>query len=68
MLKKLVAEFLGTAILLAAVVGSGIMAERLADGNAALARPPPSAIRTIGFRSAGPASTVPAWGHCTMTI
>lgn len=31
------AEFLGTALLLAAVVGSGIMGERLADGNVALA-------------------------------
>jgi len=31
------AEFLGTAFLLAAVVGSGIMAERLAGGNVALA-------------------------------
>src|ERR1700740_1467816 len=31
------AEFLGTAFLLAAVVGSGIMAERLAQGNVALA-------------------------------
>jgi glycerol uptake facilitator-like aquaporin len=30
-------EFVGTALLLAAVVGSGIMGERLADGNAALA-------------------------------
>jgi glycerol uptake facilitator-like aquaporin len=32
-----VAEFLGTAFLVAAVVGSGIMAERLANGNQALA-------------------------------
>jgi len=31
------AEFLGTAFLLAAVVGSGIMAQRLAGGNVALA-------------------------------
>jgi len=35
--KKLVSEALGTAFLLAAVVGSGIMAERLAGGNVALA-------------------------------
>lgn len=35
--RKLFAEFLGTAGLLAVVVGSGIMAERLADGNAAVA-------------------------------
>jgi len=35
--RKLAAEFLGTAFLLVAVVGSGIMAERLAHGNMALA-------------------------------
>jgi glycerol uptake facilitator-like aquaporin len=35
--RRATAEFLGTAFLLAAVVGSGIMAERLAAGNAALA-------------------------------
>lgn len=35
--QKLGAEALGTAFLLAAVVGSGIMAERLAGGNAAVA-------------------------------
>ncbi|MGH9511292.1 MAG: MIP/aquaporin family protein [Terriglobales bacterium] len=34
---RLVAEFLGTMFLVAAVVGSGIMAERLAGGNVALA-------------------------------
>ncbi|MGQ0671346.1 MAG: aquaporin [Hyphomicrobium sp.] len=34
---RLAAEALGTALLLAAVVGSGIMAERLAGGNVALA-------------------------------
>jgi glycerol uptake facilitator-like aquaporin len=34
---RAVAEFAGTAFLVAAVVGSGIMAERLAGGNAALA-------------------------------
>src|SRR2546428_13923552 len=34
---RVVAEFLGTAFLVAAVVGSGIMAERLAGGNIALA-------------------------------
>jgi glycerol uptake facilitator-like aquaporin len=37
LIRRLVAEFLGTAMLLAAVVGSGIMAERLAGGNAAVA-------------------------------
>ncbi|MCU6434694.1 aquaporin family protein [Undibacterium sp. Jales W-56] len=35
--RRLVAEGLGTAFLLAIVVGSGIMAERLAGGNAAIA-------------------------------
>ena len=34
---RIAAEFLGTAFLVAAVVGSGIMAERLAGGNVALA-------------------------------
>src|SRR5258707_1248001 len=35
--RRLAAEALGTALLLAAVVGSGIMGERLASGNAAIA-------------------------------
>jgi glycerol uptake facilitator-like aquaporin len=35
--QRAVAEWLGTAFLLAAVVGSGIMAQRLAGGNGALA-------------------------------
>ena len=35
--RRLSAEFLGTAFLVAAVVGSGIMGERLANGNVALA-------------------------------
>jgi glycerol uptake facilitator-like aquaporin len=35
--KRLVAEAIGTALLLATVVGSGIMAERLAGGNVAIA-------------------------------
>jgi glycerol uptake facilitator-like aquaporin len=37
LLRRVVAEFLGTAFLVAAVVGSGIMGERLAAGNVALA-------------------------------
>ncbi len=37
MVRRAAAEFVGTAFLLAAVVGSGIMAERLAGGNVALA-------------------------------
>jgi glycerol uptake facilitator-like aquaporin len=35
--KRFVAEFTGTAMLLAAIVGSGIMAERLSGGNSAVA-------------------------------
>jgi glycerol uptake facilitator-like aquaporin len=34
---RLTAEFVGTAFLVAAVVGSGIMADQLANGNVALA-------------------------------
>jgi len=37
MMRRLAAEFLGTALLLVAVVGSGIMAERLSGGNSAVA-------------------------------
>jgi len=35
--RRLFAEWLGTAFLLATVVGSGIMAEKLAGGNGAIA-------------------------------
>jgi glycerol uptake facilitator-like aquaporin len=35
--QKLLAEGLGTSLLLAVVIGSGIMGERLAAGNAAIA-------------------------------
>ena len=35
--RRIIAEFVGTLFLLAAVVGSGVMAERLAGGNIALA-------------------------------
>jgi len=35
--RRVVAEFLGTALLLATVIGSGIMADGLANGNVALA-------------------------------
>ena len=35
--RRIFSEWLGTAFLLAAVVGSGIMAEKLAGGNVALA-------------------------------
>src|ERR1043165_5863981 len=37
LVRRMTAEFLGTAMLLAAVVGSGIMAERLSGGNVAIA-------------------------------
>jgi glycerol uptake facilitator-like aquaporin len=37
LLRRLAAEGLGTALLVAVVIGSGIMAERLAGGNAAVA-------------------------------
>ena len=37
LVRRLVSEGLGTAFLLAAVVGSGIMAQKLAGGNGALA-------------------------------
>jgi len=35
--RRLLAEFMGTALLLAVVIGSGIMGERLAGGNTAIA-------------------------------
>jgi glycerol uptake facilitator-like aquaporin len=35
--RRVAAEFIGTALLVAAVIGSGIMGERLANGNVALA-------------------------------
>jgi glycerol uptake facilitator-like aquaporin len=37
LLRRTVSEFLGTGFLVAAVVGSGIMAEKLAAGNVAIA-------------------------------
>lgn len=37
MMRKIIAEFIGTAALVCVVVGSGIMAERLSGGNAAIA-------------------------------
>ncbi len=37
LMRRAIAEALGTALLLAAVVGSGIMGERLANGNVAIA-------------------------------
>jgi len=58
--QRLSAEALGTAFLLAAVVGSGIMAERLAGGNMALAllcnTLPTGAILTVLILMLGPVS------------
>jgi glycerol uptake facilitator-like aquaporin len=55
-----VAEFLGTAFLLAGVVGSGIMAAKLAGGNGALAllcnTLPTGAILTVLILTFGPVS------------
>jgi glycerol uptake facilitator-like aquaporin len=58
--KRLVVEFLGTAFLLAGVVGSGIMAAKLAGGNGALAllcnTLPTGAILTVLILTFGPIS------------
>ena len=58
--RRLFAEWLGTAFLLAAVVGSGIMAQKLAGGNVALAllcnTIPTGAILTVLILVFGPIS------------
>jgi glycerol uptake facilitator-like aquaporin len=58
--QRTAAEFLGTAFLLAAVVGSGIMAAKLAAGNGALAllcnTIPTGAILTVLILTFGPVS------------
>jgi glycerol uptake facilitator-like aquaporin len=60
LLRRGVAECLGTAFLLAAVIGSGIMAQRLAGGNDALAllcnTLPTGAILTVLILTFGPLS------------
>jgi glycerol uptake facilitator-like aquaporin len=59
-MRRYVAEGLGTAFLLAAVVGSGIMAEKLAGGNGALAllcnTLPTGAILAVLILTFGPVS------------
>lgn len=58
--RRLIAEWLGTLFLLAAVVGSGIMAERLAGGNVAVAllgnTIPTGAILVVLITAFGPIS------------
>ena len=58
--KRFVSEFLGTAFLLATVIGSGIMAQRLSGGNDALAllcnTLPTGAILTVLILILGPIS------------
>jgi glycerol uptake facilitator-like aquaporin len=58
--RRLVAEALGSAFLLAAVIGSGVMASRLAGGNAALAllgnTIPTGAMLTVLILTFGPVS------------
>jgi glycerol uptake facilitator-like aquaporin len=60
LLRRLLAEGLGTAILVATVVGSGIMAERLAGGNKAVAllgnTIPTAAILVVLITILGPVS------------
>lgn len=59
-IRRLAAEALGTALLLATVVGSGIMAERLAGGNIAIAllgnTLPTGAILVVLIQVLGPVS------------
>lgn len=58
--RKHASEFIGTAFLLATVVGSGIMAERLSDGNVAIAllgnTIPTGAILVVLITMLGPVS------------
>jgi glycerol uptake facilitator-like aquaporin len=60
--QKVGAEVLGTAFLLATVIGSGIMAERLAGGNVALAllgnTIPTGAILFVLIAMLGPISVI----------
>ena len=58
--QRVVSEFLGTAFLLATVIGSGIMSQRLSGGNDALAllcnTLPTGAILTVLILILGPVS------------
>ena len=58
--RRIAAEFGGTAMLLATVVGSGVMAERLAGGNVAIAllgnTIPTGAILVVLITALGPVS------------
>ena len=61
--RALAAETLSTALLLATVVGSGIMAERLAGGNLAVALlgGPPNPSPTYSYGLTGPPIWRPNW-------
>ena len=52
--RKLFAEALGTALLLAVVIGSGIMAERLAGGNVAVVLRCDGAMLHLAVQDDGP--------------
>jgi len=59
MSRRIAAEFAGTGFLVAAVVGSGIMGERLSDGNVAF-----GAAREHGCHRRGPGRTDPnVWSN-----
>jgi glycerol uptake facilitator-like aquaporin len=70
--RRLVAEALGTAILVATVVGSGIMAERLAGGNQAIAllgnTIPTGAILIVIITILGPISGAQRWSRLSKQI
>ncbi|GIT48839.1 MAG: hypothetical protein Ct9H300mP14_07670 [Gammaproteobacteria bacterium] len=69
--RRLVAETLGTALLLATVVGSGIMAENLAGGNVAIAllgnTIPTGAILVVLITIFGPVSG-PSFQPCSHPV
>jgi len=63
--RRLVAEALGTALLLAAVIGSGIMGERLSGGNVALALFAEPVLQVSAKLREGPAQ---AWSEFVATF